>query len=237
MHAPEELEGEVKYSQVCAPAVWALLLGLASPLAFVGPPFYLFPVAAVGMSLLALGKIRTAAGGLSGTLLARLAIGLALGCMAAALVSNSVRDELLTQQSSETAQRWIRLLAEGRIDRARALLSVEGASGLAPPPSPEQPPQSAEDREAIVLERLRSDPVTLAVAGQKRFTEESTLPPVFEGVRTQTGCTLAIGDEAGAGRRVVVQLVRSPGYEAQGEPWRIERWSLTSAGAAGSKSP
>jgi hypothetical protein len=232
LQTPEELEDAAKYSQVSPAAVIALLLGLASPLALVGPLFFFIPLAAVGMALLALGKIRQSEGALTGTTLARLAIGLALAFTAAALVRGSVRDGLLKRQAAETGRRWLGLLADGRIEAAKSLLSADGTRGLLPPPSPsmDEPPRAQEEQEELILERLRNDALTRSLAG-KEVSLEGVAGLTFDGPKTIAGSSYLIG-EPSAGRRVQLQLVRLKFYEQEGEPWRIDRWSTSEAPAA-----
>ena len=231
MQTPEELEDAATYSQVSPAAVMALLLGLASPLALVGPLFFFIPVAAAGVALLSLGKIRQSEGALTGTTLARLAIGLALLFTAAALVRGSVRDELLKRQAAEAGRRWLGLLADGRIEEARKLLTGDGAGGLLPPPSMGQQPRPQEEQEALVLEQLRSDSLTRSLAG-KEASLEGVAGLTFDGPKTIVGSAYLIGEPAAdARRRVQLQLVRLKFYEQDGEPWRIDRWSISDAAA------
>jgi len=140
-----ELTDATRYSQVSPTAVIALLLGLASPLAFIGPLFFLFPAAAVGVGLVALGKIRSSEGALTGQSLARFAMALGVACLAAALVRGSVRDALMQRQAVDFTTRWIGLLADGQIKEASELLSGEGASNLVPPPGQGEEPLPQEE--------------------------------------------------------------------------------------------
>jgi hypothetical protein len=232
LQTPEELEDAAKYSQVSPAAVMALLLGLASPLALVGPLFFFVPAAAIGVAIVALGKIRQSEGALTGTTLARLAMGLALAFTAAALVRASVRDELLKRQAAETGRRWLGLLADGRIEEARSLLSGDGAGGLLPPRSMDQQPRPQEDQEELILEQLRSDALTRSLAG-KEVSLEEVAGLTFDGPKTIVGSSYLIGEAgAAARRRVQLQLVRLTFYEQEGKPWRVDRWSTSEASAA-----
>jgi hypothetical protein len=232
LQTPEELEDAARYSQVSPAAVMALLLGLASPLALVGPLFFFIPLAAVGVALLALGKIRRSEAALTGTTLARLAIGLALLFTSAALVRSSVRDELLKRQAAETGRRWLGLLADGRIEEARSLLTGDGAGGLLPPRSMDQQPRPQEEQEELILEQLRSDALTRSLAG-KEVSPEGVAGLTFDGPKTIVGSAYLFGDPgADARRRVQLQLVRLKFYEQEGEPWRIDRWSTSDATSA-----
>jgi hypothetical protein len=229
-----ELEDDSRYSQVSPAAVVALLLGLASPLAFIGPLFFLVPAAAVGMGLLALSKIGRGGGALSGSTLARIAMALGLGCIAAALVRDSVRDSLVQRQAVEAAQTWVGLLADGRIEDAAQMLSGDGGSMLLPQPEPGSPPMAEEDAKELMLTNLSSQVLARAWAGQDDpGVVESVSAPVYDGPKTIVQVNLGVDDpQAGGHRHVQLQLVRARYYEALGKPWRIDRWETGEAHGA-----
>lgn len=236
MQEPSDLTADgAKYSQVSGAAIIALLLGLASLLAFVGPLFFVFPVAAVGVALVALANIRRSEGTLAGALLARIAIALALGCVAASLVRGSVRDTLMQRQAVEAAKQWLELLAAGRIPEARALMTRESQSGYVPvavgtghqKATPEQINQ-------LIVNGLRNDVLTLALAGQEDpGVLESVSPLVFDGGRATIALQFGVEDSrAGGHRHVELQLVRVSAYEREGRPWRVDRWQAGEAHGA-----
>jgi hypothetical protein len=201
-------------------------MGLASLTAFVGPAFFVFPVAAVGIGLLALARIRDSDGALTGAGLARRGMALAIAFTVAAVVRNDVRDRLLERQASEAARQWVELLSEGRIDDAREWLSSDGAGSLAPSQMSETPPPPGQ-RESIVLEKLRGDDLTHAASG-KPVSVDSSGEPTYEGPRIVVNSTLVIGDPAGDHRHALVQMSRYPAYERTVSPWHVDRWSLQS---------
>jgi hypothetical protein len=237
LHKPPEIDDATTYRQVSAAAVWALLLGVASALAFVGPLFLFLPVAAIGLGLLALSKIQRSDGALTGARLAKLALFLAVAFTIASFVRDKLRDRMLEEQAAAVTQRWLQRLAEGDIEEARAMLSGEAANSLAPPPKMGQPAPSAADTQTLVIEKLRSDPLTKAVAEEKSF---SILPGgdiTYDGPRTIVHRTVAVGGASqGEQRRASVQLTRHHAYEASGLPWRIDRWTLLPSEATGSVS-
>ncbi|RIK74312.1 MAG: hypothetical protein DCC67_16720 [Planctomycetota bacterium] len=232
--APETIEEDVAYRQVSPAAVVALVLGVGSLVALVGPAFFLVPVAAVGVALLALGRIRRSGGALAGEGLARLAIALAIACTAAALVRQSVRDNLMQRQAVQTAQEWLDRLAKGRIKDARDLLTGDAASSLLPSREPGQPPPDPADAEQIILDRLRSDPLTRALAAASAApTLDSAAPPQFEGPRAVVAAVFTVpGAASDDHRHATVQASRLRQYEDQGRPWRIDRWTIEPAHAA-----
>lgn len=227
-------EEDVAYRQVSPTAVVALLLGIASLVAFVGPAFFLVPAAAIGAALLALSKISRSEGVLTGANLARAAMALAVACMAAALVRGSVRDALMERQAVETTQQWLDLLAKGRIKDARQLLSTDGASSLLPSPQMGQPAPSREDAEAIILDALRNDRLTEAlVQADGAWGIDEPGPPVFDGGRAIIGLSFTMGDGTKDGHRHgSLQLSRIARYVAEGRPWRVDRWNVESPHAA-----
>ena len=235
MHASPELEDDARYSQVSPTAIVALLFGLASPLAFVGPLFFVFPAVAVGVALLALGKIRRSEGGLAGETLARIAIALGLACVAAALVRTSVRDTLMQRQGVAAAQEWLGLLADGRLSDAGAMLTVDASQMFLPSPTSGGPqPATAEEAEELVTTGLRSNALTKALAGQQQpGVLEGAEGPYFDGRKATVVVRFGVEDAAEGGERhIEMQMVRTPGYEAQGRPWRVDRWQTGEAHAA-----
>jgi hypothetical protein len=216
-----------KYSQLAPLAVIALLLGMASPLALVGPLFFLVPAAAIGLALLALGKIRQSDGALSGAGMARVGLALATICLVATLVRGAVRDRLLQDQAGATARRWLELMTAGDVVSARALLTGDAAGALVPRPGPGSEPPPPEELERMARQRLEQDPLVRDFAGveQPQIEMEALSEPIFDGGRTIVGTTLFIADPASREHRhVQLQMSRNKYYEAEGEPWRVDRW-------------
>jgi hypothetical protein len=233
--SPELLNDDGKYSQVSPAAVVALLLGLASPLAFIGPLFYLAPAAAVGLALLALSGIRRSDGALTGQTLARLAIALALGCLSAAMVRQSVRDSLMQGQAVDVAKRYLKLLADERISDALMLLTPEsGGKYLQSSVKMGESPMSQEDITKLIADGLSSDVVSRAVKGQDDpGVLETVAAPIFNGARTIVFVEMGVQDSAAGGHRhVQFQLARTAAFEREGEPWRIESWEASEAHGA-----
>lgn len=227
---PSTDANDAKYSQLAPMAIVALVLGMASVLALIGPLFFLVPIAAIGLALLALGKIRNSDGALSGARLAHAAIALATICFVATIVRTEVRDRMLKQQASATADRWVAMMTEGRIAEAMELLSGDALSTLVPRPAPNTPPMSAEEMQRIAREAMELDPLVRDyVGGDAEITVESVSEPISDANRTIAGVNFMVADAKGSHRHVQVQLARSRYYETSGEPWRIDRWD---AGAA-----
>jgi hypothetical protein len=192
----------------------------------------LAPALAIGMALVALSGIRRAEGALTGQTLARLAIALALGCLAAALVRESVRDSLMQRQAVDTAKRWLKLLADGRTEDALRLLTRETAGRYVPSQvMMGETPMPDEEVKQLMLNGLASDVVTQAVKGQADpGVVEAVGPPQFSGPKAIVFVTMGVNDSAAGGHRhVQFQLARARAYELEGDPWRIESWQADEA--------
>jgi hypothetical protein len=219
-----------KYSQLAPLAVIALVLGLASTLALIGPLFFLAPLFAIGLSLLALSKIRQSDGALTGAGLAR--VGLALGtiCLVASLVRTEVRDRMLQEQAGAAAERWLRYMTDGDVANARALLTGDAASGLVPRPEPGAEPRPNDELERIAIERLTQDRLVrdFTEVDQPQIELESLSEAVFDGGRTIVAATYFLADPAsGEHRHVEMRLARNKYYESEGEPWRVDHWEAS----------
>ncbi len=227
MHTPPEIDDATAYSRISAAAIIALLLGIASLTAFIGPAFLFFPVAAVGIGLLALASIHRSDGALTGAGLARRGMFLAVALAVAALVRTGVRDYLVQKQAGEAALQWVQLLADHHIEEAREWLTSDGANQLAPPTMGETA-QPQQERESIIVERLRGDELTRAAAAASQRSIEETSSPAYDGARTIVKCTLTLGDPHGDHRHVTIQLSRYPAYERTASPWHIDHWNFES---------
>jgi hypothetical protein len=227
LHTPPEIDDATTYSRISAAAIVALLLGFASLTAFIGPAFLIFPVAAAGIGLLALANINRSDGALTGAGLARRGIFLAIAFAVAAFVRTGIRDYLVQKQAGKAALQWVQLLADHRIDEARALLTSDGAAMLVPP-SMSEPPQPQQERESVILERLRGDELSRAAAAASQRSIQETTSPSYDGPRTIVKCTLTLGDPSGDHRHATIQLSRYPAYERTASPWHIDHWSLES---------
>jgi hypothetical protein len=228
LHTPAELEDDSAYRQVSPMAVIALILGLASLVAFIGSAFFLIPIAAIGAALLALGRINRSGGALTGRNLAHVAIALALFCTVASLVRDSVRDSLLNRQAVDAGQKWLTMLADGQIKEALGLLTGDAAASLVPRPEMGQPPLPEEVSKSLAEDHLRSDSLSRALNGRSQApTLESVAEPLFDGAKTIVPVTFTFTDPDKSDRRKIqLQMVRSAYYESLGKPWRVERWSL-----------
>lgn len=219
---------EEKYSQLAPLAIIALLLGMASALALIGPLFFLVPAAAVGFALLALGKISQSDGALSGAGLARCGLALATIFLVASFVRTGVRDKLLKEQAAEASKHFVELMTAGKISEIRSQLTGDAAGTLVPRPEPGAEPRPAEELERMAHENLQHDPLVRGFAGvEKPLIEVETVSdPVFEGARTLVAVKLFVADPDNRKHsHVDLQLARTKFYEAEGRPWRVNHWT------------
>ncbi len=108
-------DGEVaRYRAVSAWAIAALLLGLLSPLAFVGPVLWSLPLLCIAVALVAMWKISASAGELVGWSLALLGLLLALLFGLAAPAHTLTRQYWLESRAEAFADEYIELLRQGR---------------------------------------------------------------------------------------------------------------------------
>jgi hypothetical protein len=158
---PHNADELAQYRSLSTLAIAALVLGLFSPLAFLGPLGIAVPLVAIAVALLALAHIKAARDSLTGRPLALAAIALAVVFAAAALSRAYVRDTLSIRIVAEPARRWMELLSTGRIDDALDVLTPDVLMKLQPsvPPDAEPPPF---DR-AKAVELLAADPLVHAL--------------------------------------------------------------------------
>jgi len=220
-----------EYQSLSPLAAIALVLGVLSAAALIHPMLMIVPAAAAGAALLALGRIRSSGGALTGAGVARLGLALAVVCGVATLVRTPVRDALIHRQTAAVAEDWLTAIAKGRIDDSFRLLGSRGMQSIGPPQgNPEAEPPKMEEAMAIARANLQAAPLTKYLTGLKL---PLTVEAVPEWTLAEDGTRIIVSEEytvAGAGdgapRRVQLQFTRSPAYEADGRPWRVDSWAL-----------
>jgi hypothetical protein len=214
-------------------AALSLILGLSSAAALSSPLLLVIPAAAAGLAVLALAKIGASDGALTGARLARWGLAIALACAAATLVRDPVRNRLMQRQAADAARRWFTLIAEGRLGESRALLAPQALASLGPAKGePGSPPPAPEAVESVTLENLRRDKLVQKLSGWKTpltatIEAGTAQSPVFDGPRTMSAATFRVAPADGEDScRVQMNFARAPYFENEGEPWRIERWTV-----------
>jgi hypothetical protein len=222
-----------EYRSLSSLAVLALVLGLASATVMIGPFFLVVAGAAVGTALLALARIRSSEGSLTGSLPALAGLALAVAFSVAATVRLEVRNAYYRQQIDAVAQRFVDLLADQQYEPAIAQLTARAAGRLRPQTGRGQPAPPDDQVLAYAISELRDNPLAQALAHGRRieleFEQFENLPEEERG-SIMTAARYRMRDE---GRllpeRLVVQFLRTPGFEAEGTPWRVDDWGLRAA--------
>jgi hypothetical protein len=135
-----EAEELGRYTSLSSLAVFALLLGLASPVALFAPLLAIVPAAGILCALFALVRINSSAGGLSGRKLAYWGLALSVVCVVAAPLRLQMRDSLYGQQADEAARHWLELVSQNQTEPALDYISGNARMGLSGPPPAEGPP-------------------------------------------------------------------------------------------------
>src|SRR5262245_1533974 len=103
-----------EFRSLSIPAALSVAAGLASPAALASPLLVILPVAAILLALLALTKIRTSGGALTGEPVAQIGLALGVASFVAVAVRGPVRNALLRSQARAAARDWLTLMADGR---------------------------------------------------------------------------------------------------------------------------
>lgn len=159
---PRSVDELGQYRSLSTLAVAAFLLGLCSVLAFIAPALVAIPLIAIAVALLALAKIRSSAGALTGSLLARSGLVLAIVFAVAAFAHVYVRDSLSIRLASVAAQKWLSSVSTGRIDEALDVMTPSAVMNLRPQPAGRDVPPPPFDRD-VAVGMLRLDPLVHAV--------------------------------------------------------------------------
>lgn len=129
-----------RYTSLSSLAVFALLLGLASPVALFAPLLAVVPFVGILCALFALTRINSSAGGLSGKKLAYWGLALSVLCVVAAPLRIQMRDTLYGRQADSAARQWLELVSKNQTETALNRLSGNAVSGISGPPPAEGPP-------------------------------------------------------------------------------------------------
>ncbi|MEM9659999.1 MAG: hypothetical protein AAF961_16670 [Planctomycetota bacterium] len=230
MREPHELSDQTDYVALNPLSIVCLLLGFASPAAFISPLLLVIPAAAFGTSLLAIAQIRASGGGQSGLRLAQCGAALAAFCAVGAVVRSAVSVQLVRRQATAVAQRWVDLVVDDQLEESLKLLTPTVKRQLGPRLEPEQPPPPLEEIRPLIIETLRGDPTVQQL-------QQMGEPPRLTGLKwaaapeTERGRTRYYGEFAVDGdlresARLGVNFVRSDAYSSDGAVWRIMSWQM-----------
>ena len=151
-----------QYRSLSTLAVAAFLLGLGSVVAFAAQPLVVVPLTAVAVALLALSKIRSSAGALTGSWLARAGLALAILFAVGAFSRVYVRNNLSVGLADSAARKWLAAVSEGRIEEALEMMSRTALMRLRPPPAGRTAPPAPFDQQ-VAIDMLQEDPLLHAL--------------------------------------------------------------------------
>ena len=120
---PDE-QALVQYAPISKAALGALALGLASPLILVTPLLLLVPLAGIAVAAVALRRIATSEGQLSGYWPATIGLCLATLFLGWGASYQLTRQAALADQAERMADGWLRLVAEGKLQEADQLMQA-----------------------------------------------------------------------------------------------------------------
>jgi hypothetical protein len=222
-----------EYQSLSPLAAIALALGVLSPLALVSPLLLAVPAAAAGVALLALAKIGSSEGALTGARIARFGLALAIVFAVATFVRDPVRNSLMRRQTAALAQQWLTHLTRGDFEQSLDFLGGQAIQSLGPPEGgPDTPQPKPEEMMAIVQSKLEIDPLAKRVATFEPPLALERVPtaddaPVVDGMRTLMSEEFLLrGAGEGQSCRLRLGFTRMPAYESSGHPWRIDSWRL-----------
>jgi len=122
-----------QYQSMSTSAVMVLVLGLFSSVAFFSPLLLVVPWFALALALWTLARIRSSAGGLQGARLVYCGLAFAIVFGVASVARAQVRSELLRRQATETAERWLSMLAQGQSEEALGLMTSKAKAKFSSP--------------------------------------------------------------------------------------------------------
>jgi len=221
----------VEYSSISVWAVLALILAIVSPLVFVSPLLMVLALASCFLAMVAVLKIRSSGGTLSGTALARWATALAVVCMVAAPVRATVREHLLLKQADKAAQHWLALLAEDQMIEAVRNLASSALERLAGPLEPDESHQLTLQQLAVLL---RNDPLTSRLVAlpknpdskKNSITLVSNSPPRGWSIQLLYEVSDSSSTPSSAKPQwVAIDLRKQVHFEGQDALWLIADWT------------
>ncbi|QDT00991.1 hypothetical protein [Adhaeretor mobilis] len=227
-----------EYRKLHPLAVVALLLGIASLVAFASPGMWLVPLLAVCCALIALWQIHLRPEQLAGAKLARWALALAVVIGMAAISKRTITKGLLHQQAETIVEGWLSALAEKQYDKSLRFLTYKAVSTFAPPLDPRASPDTPRPTEAeaklIVLTGLRESPLAEQTAQLGESPNAVALGPL-SGTSARGATQLlpavyrvesSITDSTGKPFTLSVVLAWNDLDEGSRLPARIDQWRI-----------
>jgi hypothetical protein len=230
---PRDADELGQYRSLSTLAVAACILGLASGLAVIAAPLGVVPLTAAAIAALALARIRSSRGALTGGWLARVGLVLAIVFAVAAFSRVYLRDGLSIRLAEATARQWLSAVTTGKIEQALELMAPAGLMKLQLPPEDQNSPPPPFDP-IVAIDILRQDPLLHALEPATETSEVSfslVKATFFGGARAvQVGCRFEAAEThvEQVELRLVLQRMVSPGDEVV---WLVESWELLNPSA------
>jgi hypothetical protein len=159
---PRDVDELGQYRSLSTLAVMAFLLGLVSVVTFITPLLVVIPLTAMAVAALALAKIHSSAGSLTGGWLARAGLVLAIVFAVAMFSRVYLRDSLSIQFAEAAARQWLSAVSTGQTEEALEIMTPSGLMKLRLPPATRDAPPHPFDP-IVAVDNLQQDPLSHAL--------------------------------------------------------------------------
>jgi hypothetical protein len=224
----DDVDQTVAYRTFSVLAIIALLLGLASPLCFVGGLLFGIPLIGIAVSVLAIRRIDTSDGVLAGRWAAVIGLALCVASLASALTRDTVGGHLRASHAEAFARDWLSLLVAGRPEDAFRL-TVEGAQPRPQMPEPGVPAPDKSPYE-LFLERPVIRAIQAAGAGAAIRLDETVSSRRLNSFHVIVEQKFSIvpatsGDSTGSPVEVVLTVQRARLASEGGSRWLVSSYA------------
>jgi len=232
-----------EYRRVSVLAVLALLLGLAASGALIGGVLFALPVLGLGVGLLAIAKIESGDGSVSGLRLAQWGIFFSVLFGAAAVVHPLLFQEIVDEQSRSFGRNWLEILTAGDTEQALKRVNTR-AKGQLVPKDARGKPTPTESIEVAILEAFQKTEIVqkLREAGKRARIRYERTVSVSRPAERQTWVTQifsvtrddsASSDSEGKNRserpslfHVQLHLQKNLATKNLSSAWTVGNWEL-----------
>lgn len=233
IHSADELG---QYRSLSPLAVLALLLGLAAPLVLTTPVLSIIPVAGIAVAIIALVKIHTAEGSLTGSFMAKAGLALCVCSLMLPQAKNYIRDSLALESSSAVAEQWIANICEGKEEVSALMVLPKTLYDITIQPSSRNPPgnqiYSIEDG----IAKFKKDFEVAEIAKQEN-SESFTLDPamtiyVWKAKSPEVLLHYNFTEEGKKTPNLCKILLERRPTEQGTDLWFVKRWDVVAEGGS-----
>jgi hypothetical protein len=225
---PRNVDELGQYRSLSTLAVTAFLLGMASVLAFVTPSLIVVPLTAMAIAALAMVKIHSSAGALTGQWLARAGFFLAILFAVAASSRVALRDHLSIEYAEAAAGQWLSAVSTGKMEEALELMTPSGLMKLRLPPADRDAPPPPFDP-IVAVDILQHDPLRQALEPASDASEITfhLAEGTFLASPRETQVVCRFGASGTQAENVEFQLVIKRVNGPNGDlVWLVDSWML-----------